>query len=214
MPRLERPQAGGQNPATKFLSWKSDNKCFSYYDKNKQENVKVELPLKVLFLEHYHTVKGWNDKNQSGIYSNEVYGISKEEIEVKMFKGGTIAKGLYKDNKEIINNAGGRYHRSIYAMLENGDIVNISLKGAAVKSYSDFYNDNNRLLDNQFIEVNEFSLEKKGKVEYTVPIFSAGGFISNEVDSLANKSAKELQDYVNRYNKKEEVEEENEEDLF
>lgn len=199
MPRLERPQAGGQNPAKKFIEWKSEEKCFSFYDKEKKENVLIQLPFKILFLEHYHTVKGWSDKHQSAIYSNEVYGISKEELTVKSFKGGLICKGYYKDNKEVINNAGGRYHRSIYGMLENGEIVNISLKGAAVKSYSDFYNDCWGLLDNQFIEINSFKEEKKGRVNYSVPIFEVGKHITDEVDSLANKSASILENYINNY---------------
>lgn len=72
---LERPETKSSNPARKFLEWKSDDKCFSYYDKEKKENVKVELPLTFVILEHYHTVKGWNDKSESGIYANEVFGI-------------------------------------------------------------------------------------------------------------------------------------------
>ena len=76
-----------QKPATKFLEWKSNDKCFEFYDKEKGEKVKVELPLKFLFLEHYHTVKGWSEEANSGIYSNEVYSIGDEEISVKAFKG-------------------------------------------------------------------------------------------------------------------------------
>ena len=33
-----------KNPATQFLEWKSNDKCFSFYDKEKGENVKVQLP--------------------------------------------------------------------------------------------------------------------------------------------------------------------------
>jgi len=115
MSRLKRPVQENENPnpATKFLQWKSNDQCFEFYNKEAGEKVKVELPLKVLFLEHYHTVKGWSDSANSGIWSNEVYSIGREEIEVKS-SNGTICKGVYKDNRSIIKNAGGVYHRSIY----------------------------------------------------------------------------------------------------
>lgn len=199
MARLNRPTNQTSNPVTKFISWKSNDKAFSYYDKNKGENVKLDLPLKFLFLEHYHTVKGWNDASESGIYSNEVYAISKEPLTVKAFKGGEIASGLYKENKEQIKNAGGVYHRSIYAMLPDGELVNFQLKGSGVKAYSDFYNDNNHLLDNQFIEVNEALDGKKGAVKYSTPNFTIGKPISKADDKLANECASKLQSYIDTY---------------
>ena len=95
MARLKRPTNQTSTPVTQYLNWKSNDKAFAYYDKEKGENVLVQLPLKFLFLEHYHTVKGWNDASESGIYSNEVYSIGKEELSVKAFKGGEIGNGLY-----------------------------------------------------------------------------------------------------------------------
>ena len=44
---------GSNNPATNFLEWKSNDKCFAYYDKQLKEQVQVQLPLKVQFLEHF-----------------------------------------------------------------------------------------------------------------------------------------------------------------
>ena len=75
------------NPTSKYLEWKSNDKAFSYYDKEAGQNVKVELPLKFVFLQHYHTVKGWNDASASGIYSNEVFYIGSEPMTVRSFKG-------------------------------------------------------------------------------------------------------------------------------
>ena len=48
---FSQPQS---NPATKFFDWKSNDKCFSYYDKEKQENVLVPLPFKFLNLPRSH----------------------------------------------------------------------------------------------------------------------------------------------------------------
>lgn len=227
MSRLERPTTVNENPnpATKFLQWKSNDKCFEYYDKEAKEKVKVELPLKVLFLEHYHTVKGWSDSANSGIWSNEVFSIGREEIEVKN-ANGTIVKGIYKENRSIIKNAGGVYHRSVYCMTPEGEIINLQLKGAVIGGldeetsvdkkvhlgWSTFYSGDKKknikgvshLLDNQWIEINGFAEGKKGAVKYSIPIFEVGKVITAKENDLANESASTLQTYMNNYFGKEE----------
>lgn len=219
MSRLERPTTASSNPATKFLNWKSEEKCFSYYDKESQTNVKVELPLKVLFLEHYHTVKGWHDATQKGIVSNEVYSISNETLTVRTFGGLELSSGLYKDIKDKTKLSGGVYHRSVYVMLENGAIANLQLKGAVVgglskessltkvevDGYSEFYKKNNRLLDNQWIEIKSVSDAKKGATKYSIPVFEAGAVITGEENDMANQCVATLQDYVNSYTGKSKV---------
>ena len=228
MSRLKRPVQENENPnpATKFLQWKSNDQNFEFYNKEAGEKVKVELPLKVLFLEHYHTVKGWSDSANSGIWSNEVYSIGKEEFEVKS-SNGTICKGVYKDNRSLIKNAGGVYHRSIYCMTPEGEIVNLQLKGAViggldaetsvdgnpVNGWSDFYSGDKKkkikgvshLLDNQWIEIKQAKQGKKGAVKYTIPFFEVGKSITPAQDNLANIASEKLQKYMDSYFTKESV---------
>lgn len=195
---IERPERKQANPAKKFLEWKSDEKCFAYYDKAKGENVKVELPLKIVILEHYHTVKGWNDKSESGIYSNEVFAIGSDPLEVKAFKGGLIAKGLYKEVKPVIQSAGGHYCRSIYAVNTDQELINISLKGSGVSSYSDFiqeFGDVN--FDKNWIEISEAKEMKKGKVTYSLPVFVKSTPIKDK--SKLQPFAETLGEYMAEY---------------
>lgn len=212
MARLERPTTESSNPAQRFLEWKSNDKNFSYYDKASGQNISVDLPLKFLFLEHYHTVKGWSDSAGSGIWANEVFLTGTEELTVKS-KAGVIAKGLYKDIKTQVNNAGGNYYRSIYVMLEDGSIVNIALKGAAIggikkeksaskkdePGYSDFYKANQNQTDYHWIECNGVAEGKSGSVKYSIPVFTIGEKISDDENALANAAAKELQDHMTAY---------------
>jgi len=212
------------NPTKKYLEWKSNDKAFDYYDsalkekllregktedeikKNKLANVKVNLPLKFVFLQHYHTVKGYNDASKSGITSNEVYYISSEPMTVRAFKGGTIAEGLYKEIKQDITNAGGKYHRSVYVMLEDGTIANLSFKGAVVREWSEFFSDNQSLLDNQWIEINESKDQKKGSVKYSTPDFTLGKSLTSKESGMADASASDLKLYLDEYFRKDEQE--------
>lgn len=195
---LTRPEKKSSNPAAKFLDWKSNDKCFAYWDKEKKENVQIQLPLKFVIIEHYHTVKGWNDASESGIYANEVLFTGSEEMTVRSFKGGEIAKGVYKDIKAKVNAAGGKYHRSIYAVTKDLEIINISLKGASVRSYSDFIEkETDRVFTTNWIEVSEFEEGKKGSVKYTTPIFKKSDPIKDV--SKIQPFAEILQTYMNDY---------------
>ena len=202
MSTSNRRQAFAQpqtNPATKFIDWKSNDKCFNYYDKETKENVALPLPFKFLVLDELHTVKGWNDASQSAIYSNEVKWISKEIMNVKPFKGNEIAKGLYKDIKEKVKSAGAHYVKSIYVMLEDGSIANLQLKGASCQSYGDFTAKTRSRLTDEWVEVANFVEGKKGAVKYTTPEFKFKKSISDAEADLADEAFNTLEAYLKTY---------------
>ena len=187
------------NPATKFIEWKSNDKCFEYYDKEAQEKIKVNLPFKFLVLDEMHTIKGWNDATSSGIFSNEVKFISKEIITVKPFKGNEIAKGLYKDIKEKIVAAGGHYTKSIYIMLEDGSIANIQLKGSAVQSWGEFTQKTRSRLADEWVIVKNAKEGKKGSVKFHVPVFEFDKSLSEAEANLADDAFDILEAYFKTY---------------
>jgi hypothetical protein len=193
------------NPAKRFLEWKSNDKCFSYYDKEKSENVKVELPFKFLVLDQLHTVSGWNDATSSGIYSNEVKFISKQVMTVKPFKGNEIAKGLYADIKEKVKNAGGHYVKSIYIMLEDGTLANIQLKGSAVQQWGEFTNKSLSRLPEEWVVVDKAVEGKKGAVKFTTPGFKFDGSLNDAQAAQADAVFDELETYLKAYLIKEEA---------
>jgi hypothetical protein len=197
-----RKQAFAQpqsNPATKFLSWKSNDKCFSFYDKEKKENVLVPLPFKFLVLDELHTISGWNDATNSGIYSNEVKFISKEVMTVKPFKGNEIAKGLYKDIKEKVNSAGGHYVKSIYIMLEDGSLANLQLKGAAVQGWGEFTQKTRVRLTDEWITVDDTIEGKKGAVKFYTPKFMYDKSLTADEGAKADIVFNQLEAYLKTY---------------
>lgn len=193
---FQTPQS---NPATKFLEWKSNEKCFEYYDKEAKEKVQVPLPFKFLALDELHSVKGWSDSCQSAIYSNEVKFISKEIMTVKPFKGNEIAKGLYSEIKEKIKSAGAHYVKSIYVMLEDGSIGNIQLKGASCQSWGDFTNKNRSRLPDEWVTVKDFSEGKKGAVKFYTPNFAFEKSLSSAEADQADEAFSVLEAYLKAY---------------
>jgi len=187
------------NPATKFIDWKSNEKCFSYYDKEEAKNVLIPLPFTFLVLDELHTIKGWNDATSSNIYSNEVKFISKEVITVKPFKGNEIAKGIYKDIKEKIVAAGGHYTKSIYIMLEDGTLANIQLKGSAVQKWGDFSQKTKSRFFDEWVTVANVEEGKKGAVKFTTPLFSFQKSLTANESNLADAAFNTLETYLKAY---------------
>lgn len=197
-----RKQAFAQpqsNPATKFLSWKSNDQQFSYYDKELKENVAVPLPFKFLVLDELHAISGWNDATSSGIYSNEVKYISKEIMTVKPFKGNEIAKGLYKDIKERVQAAGGHYVKSIYIMLVDGTLANIQLKGSAVQAWGEFTQKSRSRLSDEWVEVSSAREGKKGAVKFYVPEFKYNKSLTANESKQADLVFNTLEAYLKSY---------------
>jgi len=187
------------NPATKFIDWKSNDKCFSYYDKEEQKNVLIPLPFKFLVLDELHTIKGWNDATSSAIYSNEVKFISKEVMNVKPFKGNEIAKGLYKDIKEKIVAAGGHYVKSVYIMLEDGTLANLQLKGSAVQKWGEFTQKTRNRLPDEWVQVSTALEGKKGAVKFNTPEFTFFKSLSEDEANLADEAFNTLETYLKAY---------------
>lgn len=210
-----------KNPATKFLYWKSDKKCFEYFDSEKAKTmegqdkdtiktactVDVKLPFNFIALKQLQSVKGWSDALSGSIISNEVEFVTKQELNVvcyhKNVRGEstktTIAKGLYSNIKEAVVTAGAKYHKSIYIILEDGTLANIQLKGAAVKEWGDFFNrSKNRLVD-EWVSVEKTVEGKKGAVKYNMPVFTLKRSLTEEEANNADSVYNELNEYLKQY---------------
>lgn len=202
MSNSNRKQAFAQpqsNPATKFIDWKSNEKCFSFYDKENKVNVPIPLPFRFLALDELHTVKGWSDSCQSAIYANEVKFISKEPLTVKPFKGNEIAKGLYSDIKEKVKAAGAHYVKSIYIMLEDGSLANLQLKGASCQSWGDFTQKGRSRLPEEWVTVEKAIEGKKGAVKYYTPEFKFDKSLSENENTMADDAFAILETYLKAY---------------
>lgn len=207
MSRHDEFKQGSNNPCTMFLEWKSDNKCFSFYDKENKENVSVHLPFKFLVLKELHTVKGFNDANQCGVFSNEVKFIGQDEINVRTFKGGVSVKGIYKEIKPQIEAMGGVYHKSIYAVTEGGKLINISIKGSSVQAWGDFTQKCRTRLADEWVQVESAEELTKGKIKYSIPVFKFDGSLTKEQCDVADEQYTVISDYLNGYFEKSEREE-------
>ena len=218
---MSRSRPTAKNPATRFLQWKGGAEKISetvdgkkseryeggkltWYDKEAQTDVEVQLPFSFLVLDTLHTITGYSESNRSGFWSNEVRNLKNETLVVKTKQGSgvrTVAKGTYDQIKDEIKSQGGKYTQSVYIAYkgEGGDlqIGHIKISGAALTAWIEFQKkfDVNKCA--VFI-TDEPKLEKKGSNYYFSPVFD-GQNVSEATEEEAQKLDEELQRYLDTY---------------
>lgn len=201
MSRKDEVKTQNPNPAEIWMTWDSDNGQLKYWDKEKGENgedVPVKLPFTFVWLKQLHTVKGFSEDHQSGIFANEVMDIGQEEMTVKAFKASKpIATGIYADIKQDVIDAGGHYVSSIYAMTKKGTLINISFKGSCVQAWSEFIKKVRNRLPDEWVKITSAQSHKKGKITWTTPEFAFAGSLKDNDSDMADACYETIQGYFN-----------------
>jgi hypothetical protein len=199
------PNEGSPNPAKRWFQWDGANGRCKYYDKEKQEEIEVELPFEFILLDRLAVVKGWHDASESAITSNEVRRIQDEPFTVRAFKmKEPIGRGLYSDIKDKVKSAGGKFNTNLYIAFTGDDgelqIGSLMLHGAAMSAWFDLENgkETRPLLYKSGIVINEFTEGKKGAIKFRVPKFELV-VLPPALDDKAGELQTEIKDYLSRY---------------
>lgn len=190
-----------KNPSKMFAQWK-DPGVFVYWDKEKEKNVELAGNFTFIVLDELSTIKGWNDPTSSGIYANEIRNVKTEELTVKAFKGGLIAKGTYGNIHDTIVAAGGKFCSSVYVAYKDANnefqIGNIQFVGASLGGWFKFRKEHKNEIYSGAIQLVGKTEEKKGKTTFYVPVFKTIA-ISKESDEKAGELQRELMEYHKEY---------------
>lgn len=195
-----------ENPCKKFIDFKSDDKQFVYWDKELGENgeqVIIPTPIYFIVLDELTTITGYYKEGDCGIYSNEIHFLKDEVLRVRTFKkGGPSIVGLYDAIKDSIKAIGGKYTKSVYAMMipTEGvpELVNFRFRGAAFSAWLDKKVNSSRQI---VCIADEFIEEHNGKTVYNVPVFKAFN-MKPEYRDMAVEMDKELQAFLKSYKSK------------
>lgn len=199
MSRTNKTTEGPKNPSTKFLEWKSTERSWAYWDKATEQEILIAHDgIPFIVLDQLNTVKGFDEKAQSGIWSNEVRSVGKDELTVRT-RDGIKCQGLYKD----IKSADIRFTKSVYAMARiagDYDLVNFQLSGAALGAWFEFSDQSGDLEGDIVIGVTGTTEGKKGAVTFNTPNFAiVATELSPEAASRADALDGQLQAYLAEY---------------
>lgn len=182
------------NPVWLFFDWKSDKEwktgIFKWWNKELSQEVSVN-PQEFILLLQTSCIKGWDEKSQSKIYSNEIISTKDEDLVVRAFKRDEpLFEGKY--NKEAINILGWKFTKGIIA-LEWENMVEYYLQGGALFQWNE---DINLIDTNEYkVKLDKVEERKKGAVTYYVPRFIQGKAITPEEKTQAFAMVSLLQDY-------------------
>lgn len=193
-----------ENPAKKFIEFSGKTGQFTYYDKSGEKetwrDIEVKKPIYMIVLDELSTIKGYCKKTESGIVSNEVHNITTDILKVRTFKGGFEAVGKYKDISDKIKNWGGKFTKSVYALIITGkdktELVNFQFKGSSLNAWIDKKFNTEKF---GIIIKNELREERNGDTVYKVPIIGPLN-ITPELLEVAIKTDMDiLQPYLKAY---------------
>lgn len=192
------------NPAKIFIEWKSKNEKFSYYNKEKKEDVMLPMPFNFIPLFICSCVKGYNHKKNKTFISNEVENLSTDILTVTSYNNVTKEKkieykGLYTEIKDSFD-ASIKFTVSLYAAIKDKkgvlSLVNLQMNGASLHHWFKFKKENDIWKN----AVSAFGItdEKNGTVDYKAPTYKAIK-ISQEDDEAAGILQEEIKTYLTAY---------------
>ena len=185
-----------KTPCVRFFDWSGSEGKLRHYDREKKENIYVDLPFTFLVLDRLHTVGGYCDAERSGFWGNEVRDITNDPITVRT-KAGVVATGAWKQLPAV---TGLKYAQSIYIAFkdERGELVigNLKASGAFVSSWIEFTRSRN--IYEGAIAITGATEARKGATKYYTPIFAARQ-VSEETDTKAKALDATLQEYLVAY---------------
>lgn len=171
-----------ENPAIKVLKWKvarpekkskgtvikeARSAGFYYYDKEKEEDILVNMPISGTWLETAHSVTGFSKSMDKGIYSNAVRDLKETELTVKC-GDRVIAKGLYSDIKDKVKADGGKYCQDVYFLI-NGEVWRILFYGVGFKTWGNFFK--RSTAKNNDVVAYDTTIVETELGEYEAPLF-------------------------------------------
>jgi hypothetical protein len=203
------------NPAELFLEWSGKHSCFLYWDKEKKERVKVKLPFTFIVLDSLHTLKGFNEKEEIGYFSNEIKNFKTQTFKVKS-KNGVEWEGLYDSFKDAYKAKGGKYGHSVYVAIKDSEgklmIANIFMSGSAlaggkkkegktvteIGGWMDFVDKHQKDLYTKAVTISSAEQCTKGDNTYFVPIFKLVT-VTEETDNEAGVLQEQVVSYIKEY---------------
>jgi len=143
MSRTQR-RGGNTSPIKRYLDFRGSTGTFTYYDKDKRERVELEQ-LELIVLDVRASVSGFDSDTSAQITSNLVAETGKDILKVVSWKDKkvtNIAEGLYKDIKDTVKAAGGKFTTNVICLCdvtgEGEEICNVQFQGSSLNGWINF----------------------------------------------------------------------------
>lgn len=224
---FSRPETRMRNPATKFLEWMGDRRGqggWSYWDGDHQwtddkgqdrKGKRIELTDLSMFTfvvldDSLMTIGGFNKAKNCGIWSNEIPAVDagKRQLTVKFFDDANtvVAKGYYKQIKDQLVAAGGKFARSVYAATDafgRMELINFKMMGAALTPWFDLAKmaerGTNGTFHGNWVHIPEIARHDDEAIPFVAPVFGFTKQLTDEDREGCFHLDEKLQKYLDWY---------------
>ena len=143
MSRTNR-RGGATSPIKRYLQFSGSTGTFSYYDKDAKQRIELD-ELEIVVLDTRASITGFNSDTSAQITSNLVAETGSEILKVVSWKDGKsteIAEGIYKDIKDKVKSAGGKFTTNVICLCDvTGDgkeVCNLQFQGSSLNGWINF----------------------------------------------------------------------------
>ena len=183
------------SPVAFTAEYKGESDMWSIYKMETKERVEKDKFPFIVLEEKYSCMRGFNKFAQKGIYSNMVSDTRKETMIVKLNGGEEIARGLYKEIKQKVDEKGGRYNKILFVYVDGIGIGKIYLAGGSLTGWFDLKKEVD-LSEVPVIEQESARQESNNFGEYNIPVFRYNA-PSKELKMKAEEAYEKLTEYLN-----------------
>lgn len=192
------PTQNAVHPCIQWMEWNGEKGNPRYYDKENKVNVDLPTEMTFVVLDQTSTVSGWDESSKSSIFANEVRDTRYDSMQVKSFKGGVIAEGLYAHVRDTIKAAGGKFTTNIYILQGDGEeytIACIRMTGAALNAWIEFFKKHRTEVEEEkAVSITGVTQGQKGAITFQVPVFELCE-VTEQDNQAAMEQDKLLQEY-------------------
>lgn len=136
-------RGGTSSPIKRYLQFSGSTGTFSFYNKETKEREELD-EVKIVVLDVRSSITGYNSTSKAQITSNMVAETGKETLKVVSWKDGKstdIAEGLYKDIKDKVKTAGGKFTANVICLVDVGfgqEVANLQFQGSSLNGWINF----------------------------------------------------------------------------
>lgn len=192
------------NPARLFLEWKAGDGVFEYYDRELQDKIRIDQPIRFVLLDSLATCRGWDSQNGAALVGTEVRNPATDKITLRSYytengekKSQKLIEGLWKT--EIKDKYPVDYCQSLYATLEMGDDLMLANIRVGRSGLSDLIKAKLKAIDSFLITFSRGEKQKNGAANWHSLKIAKETTLPEGWEEQATHHYKELQNYLNQY---------------
>ena len=192
-----------QHPSKTWAEWKSDDKCFKVWKKELKEQgkpkaeqyVKFDVPAEIIVVAEWFSIWGYISTLDTWVRSNEIFSFD-EPFVVRRNDGGIWLQWNWNEIWEKVKSAGWKLYRNIhFATKDSLELSTLQMGGAGSGAWRQAVKDWTLTPGTHTVKFKEIGEWKKGKIEWTYPIFENANPLSDGDRALQKAFATELFNY-------------------